>query len=569
MKKLFITLSLLLSFTVAQEKSYKILETNIASNILKEGIVEIEETRVFSFKGKYSFVYRDIRKKGYDQLYDIQVFEGEKPYLNTEKEEAGNFRIESRDKYYRIYWYHSSVNEEKTFTLKYKLKNPFKIGKTDAQFRWVYLDDKFDKRPGQLSLIQKFDGDIDTNTLYYSIEQPIRSKKYESAIEEDGIFTLYSDSFSDNNVLQLRTIFPTSYLSNPSINNEEFSLAGLLLEERNQRMALYGIITLALLSLLFGIGFIRSYLNEHDVSIDKNQNFTEFPSNHHPVLVGWVIWRYPSVSPFGILATLFELASKKKVYLETVESGKWIFKSKKLKVKVLDSNTSDLSNSFSKLLLDRILTIGWNDYTDNVTDIYFSEIWQKYTFSQSKWNKNRAKEIDKLGWVDTAGDEERFNVKFLQIILSFLITGLSIFYGIFWGVFLAIIPSIMLIPIFFASRLSKEGAKLNLQWHAFGDALQQNKLNIKDFNPDLLLQYCIVMGIQGEELKNIINQAHVDGGYPYAWFGGDTASSISSIPGGIADIAATGTAISASYGGDGGGGAGGGGAGGGGGGGAG
>jgi len=560
MKKLFITLSLLLSFTVAQGKSYKILETSIASNILKEGIVEIEETRVFSFKGKYSFVYRDIRKKGYDQLYDIQVFEGEKPYLNTEKEEAGNFRIESRDNYYRIYWYHSSVNEEKTFTLKYKLKNPFTVGKTDAQFRWVYLDDKFDKRPGQLSLIQKFDGNINTNTLYYSVEQPIRSKKYESIIEEGGIFTLSSDSFSGNNVLQLRTIFPASYLSNSSINNEEFSLAGLLSEERNQRMAIYGIIALTLLSLLFGISFIRRYLSEHDVLIDKNQNFTEFPSNHHPVLVGWVIWRYPSVSPFGILATLFELASKKKVYLETVESGKWIFKSKKLKVKVLDSNTSDLSNSFSKLLLDRILTIG--------TDTYFSKIWQKYTFSQSKWNKNRAKEIEKLGWVDTAGDEERFNVKFLQIILSFLIIGLSIFYGIFWGVFFAIIPSIMLIPIFFASRLSKEGAKLNLQWHAFGDALQENKLNIKDFDPDLLLQYCIVMGIQGEELKNIINQAHVDGGHPYGWFAGDTSSSISSIAGGIAEIAATGTAISASYGGDGGGGAGGGGAGGGGGGGA-
>tara|TARA_B100000959_G_C14993693_1_gene629182 strand:+ start:5252 stop:6937 length:1686 start_codon:yes stop_codon:yes gene_type:complete len=560
MRKTFITLFLLLSFIFSQGKSYKILETSIISNILKEGIVEIEETRVFNFKGTYSFVYKDIRKKGYDQLYDIQVFEGETPYLNTEKEEEGNFRIESRDGYYRIYWYHSSVNEEKTFTLKYKLKNPFTIGKTDAQFRWVYLDDKFDKRPGQLSLMQKFDDDIDTNTLYYSIEQPIRSKKYESIIEENGIFTLHSDSFSGNNVLQLRTIFPASYLSNSSINNEEFSLAGLLLEERNQRMAIYGIITLALLSLLFGISFIRRYLNEHDVSIDKNQNFTEFPSNHHPVLVGWVIWRYPSVSPFGILATLFELASKKKVYLETVESGKWIFKSKKLKVKVLDSNTSDLSNSFSKLLLDRILTIG--------TDTYFSQIWQKYTFSQSKWNKNRSKEIEKLGWVDTAGDEERFNVKFLQIILSFLIIGLSIFYGIFWGAFFAIIPLIMLIPIFFASRLSKEGAKLNLQWHAFGDALQENKLNIKDFDPDLLLQYCIIMGLQGEQLKNIISQAHVDGGHPYFWFVGDTASSISSITGGIADIAATGTTISASYGGGGGGGAGGGGAGGGGGGGA-
>ena len=558
-KKIFITLFLLLSFAFSQGKSYKILETSIASNILKEGIVEIEETRVFSFKGTYSFVYRDVRKKGYDQLYDIQVFEGKTPYLNTEKEEEGNFRIESREKYYRIYWYHSSANEEKTFTLKYKLKNPFTIGKTDAQFRWVYLDDKFVKRPGKLSLIQRFDGSVDTNTLHYSVEQPARSKKYKFSIKENGIFTLYSDSFSGKNVLQLRTVFPTSYLSNPSINNEEFSLAGLLSKEKNQRAASYGFIAMALLSLLFGISFIIQYLKEHNVPIDKNESFTEFPSNHHPVLVGWIIWQYPSISPFGILATLFDLASKKKIHLETIESGKWILKSKKLKVKVLDPSASDLSNSFSRLLLDRILTIG--------TDTYFSQIWQKYTFSNSKWRNNRAKEIKKLGWIDTSGDQERSNAKSVQIILFFSMIGLGIFYKTFWA-FLSFIPIILLIIIWFGSRLTKEGRELHLRWHAFGDALQENKLNIQDFDPDLLLQYCIVMGLQGEKLKHIINQVHVDGGHPYLWYGGGTPSDISSITTGIADIAATGTSISASYGGDGGGGAGGGGAGGGGGGGA-
>ena len=108
-KKILLYLLLSITFVQGQGKSYKILSTNIESNILKEGIVEIQETRVFSFKGDYSFVYRDIRKKGYDQLYDIQVFEGDKPYLNTETEEEGNFRIESRNKYYRIYWYHSSI----------------------------------------------------------------------------------------------------------------------------------------------------------------------------------------------------------------------------------------------------------------------------------------------------------------------------------------------------------------------------------------------------------------------------------------------------------------------------
>lgn len=548
-KKILLFIFLSITFVQAQGKSYKILSTTIESNILKEGIVEIQETRVFSFKGTYSFVYKDIRKKGYDQLYDIQVLEGDKPYLNTEIEEDGNFRIESRGKYYRIYWYHSSKDEEKTFTLRYKLKNPFTVGKTDAQFRWVYLDNKFDKRPGRLNLIQRFDGDIDSNALYYSIEKPIRSKKYQSSIKENGTFELYSDSFTKNTVLQLRTIFPTSYLSNSPINNEEFSLAGLLLEERNQRLAIYGIIAMALFSLLIGINFMRKYVLDHKVEISDDINLIEFPSNHHPVLIGWLIWRYPSVSATGILGTLFELASKKKVHLETVESGKWIFKSKKLKVDVINPDISDLSNSFSKLLLERILTIG--------TNTYFSKIWYKYSFSSSKWQQNRTKKIKELGWLDTSGDQERTNLLLLQVIISFSIIGLSIIYGIFWSVLFTIIPSTMLLMIGFKSRLTKEGQELFLRWRAFGDALKKNKLNIQDFEPDLLLQYCIIMGMHGEELKKVINTANQDGTC-YMWYGGSTPSDVSTITAGIADIATTGTAISASYGGDGGGGGGGG-----------
>ena len=107
-KKILLFIFLSLTIVQAQGKSYKILSTNIESNILKEGIVEIQETRVYSFKGNYSFVYRDIRKKGYDQLYDIQVLEGDKAYLNTEIKEDGNFRIETRvysfKGNYSFYW---------------------------------------------------------------------------------------------------------------------------------------------------------------------------------------------------------------------------------------------------------------------------------------------------------------------------------------------------------------------------------------------------------------------------------------------------------------------------------
>jgi uncharacterized membrane protein len=102
--------------------------------------------------------------------------------------------------------------------------------------------------------------------------------------------------------------------------------------------------------------------------------------------------------------------------------------------------------------------------------------------------------------------------------------------------------------------------------------LQKGQINVKKFDPDLMLQYCIALGTQPEHLKKIIKNiesTHQDG-FIWMYHGyGDTAS-VSSAASMVSDIASTGTTISASFGGggDGGGGAGGGGAGGGGGGGA-
>ncbi len=126
------------------------------------------------------------------------------------------------------------------------------------------------------------------------------------------------------------------------------------------------------------------------------------------------------------------------------------------------------------------------------------------------------------------------------------------------------------IIIIASSRLTKEGQLLYNQWGLFMSKLKKGKIDIKKFDPDLMLQYCLALGTQPEELKSIIKNIeseHTDG---FLWIGnrGDT-SSFSSAASMVSDIASTGTTISASFAGDGGGGGGaGGGAGGGGGGGA-
>ena len=98
MRNKILAFNLLLSFTnlFAVDKSYKILSTDIQTIINKDATVDFTETREFSFKGEFSFVFQDIPKRGYDKIYDIQVFENEVAYLNTETKKAGTFLIDDR-----------------------------------------------------------------------------------------------------------------------------------------------------------------------------------------------------------------------------------------------------------------------------------------------------------------------------------------------------------------------------------------------------------------------------------------------------------------------------------------
>ena len=147
MRNKIFAFNLLLSFSslFATDKSYKILSTEIQTSINKDGTIDFTESREFSFNGDFSYAFQDIPKRGYDKIFDIQVFENEVAYVNTETKEAGTFLIDERKNSYRIYLYHKSIDEVKKFTIKYTLDNPFRIGENESQFYWIYLSDKWDK----------------------------------------------------------------------------------------------------------------------------------------------------------------------------------------------------------------------------------------------------------------------------------------------------------------------------------------------------------------------------------------------------------------------------------------
>ena len=551
MKKMISVFYLLLSFTslFAADKSYKILSTDIQTTINKDATVDFIETREFSFKGEFSFVFQDIPKRGYDKLYDIQVFENEVAYLNTETKEPGTFLIDERKNSYRIYLYHKSLDEVKKFTINYTLDNPFRIGENESQFYWIYLSDKWEKRPGKLSISQKFYGEFNKNEIVYDLEKPSNSKKYELQID-DSSFDLFSSSFTKNTEMKLRTIFPTSFFTNPKINDSNFSLAAFEKDIKNKKLARYFIVLLFAFSLLNFVGYVRRNLTKFKIEMDENHAFASFPSDDHPAIINGLFYRELTLGPTGggVLSTLFELASLKKIYIEAIGENKW-FKSKQLKVIIHSTDDHDVKSSFAKLLLKRLRKFG--------SETFFKDIYSDINSYASEWTSLKKETINSKGWVDTSFRDEKRK----SAITHFLILSLILFCAFWFKTFIgliALVPFIFFIITLTGSRLSEKGQLMYNQWGLFIHQLSENRLKVEHFDPDRLLQYCLALGVQPESLKSIVKKIESKHDDSFVWMYAGGHTNISSMASVLSDIAATGTTVSAAYGGDGGGGAGGG-----------
>ena len=547
--KTILTLFIFFSISIAADKSYKILSTDIQTTINNDGTINFVETREFSFKGDFTFVYQVIPKRGFDKIYDIQVSENGVAYLNKNTKQDGTFLIDERKNSYRIYLYHNSSNENKKFTVKYTLENPFTVGEKDSQFYWIYLSDRWDKRPGDLYITQKFSSDIQDNDIIYDIEYPSNSDKYEFNTDNSSL-SFFSSDFSSSTEMKLRTIFPSSYFVNVKMNDENFSLAKLEEKKRNKELVQYFIGFLVVFSMVSFISYYRRNLKKFKLDIDENQQFTSFPSDHHPVVINGLIYRELTLGPTGsgILSTLFELGSLKKLSIEVIEKGKWFFKSKRLKVTVHNTNMDEVQSSFAKLLLTRLRKFGKNTT--------FKDVFSEFQMRSYKWKKLKTEELSKNGWVDTSGADEKYRLAIIQFLIMGVVIAFSIIFKTFIG-FLSILTFTFFLSTIFGSRLTKEGQLLYDQWGLFVHQLSENEIDVKHFDPELLLQYCVALGVQPDSLKKVVENVEHQHDSSYMWMYYGSSSDIGSVASIVSDIATTGTTVSAAYGGDGGGGGGG------------
>ena len=343
-------------------KSYTIDNVKIESTIGGDGIVQITEKRTFNFRGRFSYAYQKIDKKLFKEIYDIQLSENGYQYINNSSSEPYTFTVTSNKKSIKIKWFHESEDISKEFVVSYKLRGALRIGPDDAQFHWTYLGDKWDKKTKQFSVEQRFERVLPAGEIWYSATG-ISQKKMD--VDYDGlVLTMDTRSVGKNESIRINTIFPSTYLYSPVINDQGFTKINELdkINKRVQKRSTTGYLALLFSigsMILFGFRFSQ-YGKPHPVNkSSENGNNFNFPSNHHPALVSF-FYSGHKVTGHTILASLIGLSSKGYYTIKDIEKTKKSFFRKKEKTKKyievirIEKPVENKLHQLDQLLLNRI-----------------------------------------------------------------------------------------------------------------------------------------------------------------------------------------------------------------------
>tara|TARA_Y100000034_G_scaffold119513_1_gene161390 strand:+ start:174 stop:1907 length:1734 start_codon:yes stop_codon:yes gene_type:complete len=564
------TLLFLVNLSCVFARSNTIDNLKISSIISQDGTVSIVETRTFNFKGRYKFTYLKINKKLFKEIYDIRVSEGATEYINSSNSEPNTFQIQNRKKSIRIKWFHYAEDTEKVFTVSYKLKGALRIGHNDTQFHWTYLGKGWDVKTKKLTIEQNFEEELQKNDIWYKATG-LGKDRLQTTFNR-GTITLEADNISKKSRIRINTIFPSTYLIEPIVNDSSFSieteLENINIKELGSKFGL--IISFLFMAVSVIAVIIRSikYGREHRIEKLTFEGKLHFPSSHHPALVSYFI-TYQKLTGTAILATLFRLASNGYFIIQETETIKESFfrkkkkKEKKVVIQLKDISTIDSLDQWDSLLV-RFVSLQINSGV-NYLDEIFKKIGASTSFV-SDWNKYIDQEIINNDWLEKAPKRSTaifFITHLVMISISIYLIKYNPALSIISGILLLIIG---LVGSFAMIRMSHNCRLLKKKWENFGDKIKYKKnLENCDLDDNLLLQYSVVSGLDSYQIKQLLKSFNYDTG-DFIWFHDTSISSMNtdSFTSSFTNMIDTGSAISAGFGGDGGAGGGGGGAGGGG-----
>ena len=282
------------------------------------------------------------------------------------------------------------------------------------------------------------------------------------------------------------------------------------------------IITLGIPLIAFIICFILWKKYGKDPKVDKTI-IPEFgvPDDITPLQMGMVL-NHGSFKNDLISATLISLAVKGVIKIEELEEKVLLFKSKDLKITLVDKNKLEAGDPIEKFILDKILR--------GKESKKMSSLKNSFTNDLSAIKKKALEDVKNKGWIADKGIGYRgvfFVIAFVLIFIGFFLLAVGIGLGL-WGAAI-----VFFIFAFFMPKRTPEGAELLWKIKGFKLYMETAEKYRQQFYEkenifEKFLPYAMVFGIAklwAEKIKEIYGQEYFDSYHPVWYVGAGDFSS--------------------------------------------
>ncbi len=518
----------------ASAKDYYFPSVNIDVTVNPDGSFDVVENRIFDFDGDFSWAaynlpfYNKEREKFYD-VTSFLVSEGDVIYEESASSEPGTAQIMRSGEGISAKWFFSASDEQRTFTIKYRVGNGIDVYSDLAQFYWEFIGTGWEKGIGNFAATVNLPEGVSKEEIRAWGHGPLYGEVtiLDSQTVKYEVANLPPETFVEGRIL-----FPTLLIPQGEIDFDEPILEDALVEEakwakeanearekakgelqRREKLSQMGMVAsiiVALVGLIFFLFMWLMYGKEYETNFE-GEYYRELPADYPPAVMGY-LWHFGSVNTEDMVSTMMDLARRGYMKIkEEMVIRKGLFRKKEdydYTIEKMDKSPEGLKK-FEKTLLSLLFNKIGDGQKVGMEEIkeYAKKHPSSFQSSFNSWKKEVVSDAKKQKFLERKGSTIGLNVFVSVTVIVFGIL-ILVKWEILWG-FIAIISGVLQATLSFLLRRRSYKAALQFrQWAAFRKFLLHFS-QIKEALPSSMviwehyLVYAVGLGVAKEAIEQL------------------------------------------------------------------
>ena len=308
----------------AQNKDFELPRAVVVADVQSDGSVVVTEEITYDFTGSFEGGYREIPLKDGMSVDDVSVSEDGKEYAPGASAELGSSGVPGTygtadlGDAYRIVWHYRASDEERTFTVRYRLSGLAVAYDDVVDVYWQVWGDEWQEPLDSLEATAVLPGDAEKGDVKV-FGHPASVSGKTSLGPDEVSPSLVAKDVPAGQFVEMRVVFPRELLSSTGGARVEpgDGLQEIMDEEAAEARSeardawllrlqpLFGLLLVVLSAGTMAFVYLR-YGREPKVDYDERYE-REPPTNDPPAVIGAIISQKPSVGTREFTATLFDL----------------------------------------------------------------------------------------------------------------------------------------------------------------------------------------------------------------------------------------------------------------------